>query len=42
MGQLWQDLAPTLVGGLGGILGVHLAEAYLSGPRRLTRRLFKR
>jgi hypothetical protein len=42
MAQLWHDLAPTLVGGLGGVLGVHLAETYLIGPRSIIGRLFRR
>jgi hypothetical protein len=40
--QLWHDLIPTLVGGLGGVLGVFFAEAYLVGPDSLGRRLFRR
>jgi hypothetical protein len=42
MVQLWHDLAPTLVGGLGGVLGVMFAESYLVGPDGLIRRLFRR
>jgi hypothetical protein len=42
MAQLWHELAPTLVGGLGGVLGVYFAEAYLVGPDSLARRLFRR
>jgi hypothetical protein len=42
MAQLWQELAPTLVGGLGGVLGVYFAESYLIGPEGLIRRFFRR
>jgi hypothetical protein len=42
MTQLWLELVPTVVGGLGGLLGVYFAESYLVGPDGLLARLRRR
>jgi hypothetical protein len=36
--QLWHDLVPTLVGGIGGVLGLHAADAFLLRRRPARRR----
>jgi hypothetical protein len=42
MAQLWMELVPTVVGGLGGVLGAYFAESYLIGPDGLISRFFRR